>query len=385
MAGLSWDDPWPALDDLCGRYAILFLADDSIRVAHDAFGSRCLFYKPGLNAISSHANLLGTAYHLSLSSSVAEFIERPEYKDRTVQYLPGDLTAYDEVYSLIPNNYWNGCATIRYWPREACKPVSKNEFLSQCRRYFEAFVPFVRSGFIPVFGLTGGIDSRAVFAAFEHDFLGTTWTHYFPPEERPIVSEIVDYLGIDYRQVHSKDYAYGTIAEAATASTGGIRVAHRTVEGMAAMFPEPGLAFIRGYGGEILRGFIGYRSRLTDLSPERMTHAYGSSIRKAPQTRDYIEFCNRAFEEYRERANYAGIERFGYENMDLFYWEHRMGTWASSMMDEMDPAMMSLVGFNSRKLFVSAFGVDENVRLKKSLLKQVIALYDTPLSEIRYV
>jgi len=203
-AGVPWDDPWPALDDLCGRFAILLLSGSRMRAAHDAFGARSLFYSPGRNAVSSHATLLARAYGLPASDAVARFMELPEYRARTVSYLPGDITAHEGVHALVPNNFWDDGATRRYWPRAPRRETGREAFLAETRRYFDAFVPFVRERYAPVFGVTGGIDSRAAFAPFGSGFEGVTWTHYFPETERPIVEAIVAHLRISHRFVSSR-------------------------------------------------------------------------------------------------------------------------------------------------------------------------------------
>ncbi len=41
----------------------------------------------------------------------------------------------------------------------------------------------------------------------------------------------------------------------------------------------------------------------------------------------------------------------GYDPNDMFYWEHRMGTWGSVSLTEADLAMPAMVGYNSRNLF----------------------------------
>jgi hypothetical protein len=391
VATTPWDDPWPALDDLGGRHAVLFLSGTEMRVAHDAFGSRSLFYSPGHKAVASHARLLARAYDLPISRESAAFMDRPEYKARTVGYLPGDITAYENVYALVPNNYWDGERTHRYWPRIARAEIGKEAFLSEVRRYFDGFVPFISERYTPIFGLTGGIDSRAALAAFGNKFLGTTWTHYYPKPERPIVQALLEYLAVDHKFMRRGDYPRGRIAMAAEKSSGELRTTQLLSEAMAAAYPGPNHVFIRGYGGEILRGFLSYQKRILDLSPRSMTTAYGSSIRKCPSSDDYIAFCDKAFTVFRDRANYNGLEAFGYKPVDHFYWEHRMGMWGASMLNGMDPGVYSMVGFNSRPLFEAAFSLPDNVRrmdnlkLSKALLKSVVRLYDEELADIPYV
>ena len=70
---------------------------------------------------------------------------------------------------------------------------------------------------------------------------------------------------------------------------------------------------------------------------------------------------------------------FGYEPSDLFYWEHRMGMWGACMLNEMDPAMPSLVGFGPRRLYAAAFGLPDTERFGKELQARLLERDDPEL------
>lgn len=385
LAGLEWSDPWPGIDDLGGRFAILFLSGASIRAANDPFGSRMVFYAPDRMAIASHSALLAGALGIERSEPVAAFMASAEYKSRTVGYLPGDLTIFSNMFALVPNNYWDGQGTHRYWPRGPMTPTSRKDFLSASMSYFEAFHPFIQARYTPVFGITGGIDSRAGFAPFADDFLGMTRTRPLKDDERPIISEIVSKLGVEHVRIDPSEYRPGEISRAAGSAGGGMRSGRRTyVEGMAKEFGGANNVFIRGYGGEILRGFPIYQKRNNVFSHTAMTYTYSTSMRGTEKGKDYLAFCHEAFEGFWRRANYDGIDRFGYKVWDLFYWEHRMGMWGASMLNEMDPTVYSMVAFNSRPLYEAGFGLTDNERLTKELLNDVVRMYSQELADIPY-
>lgn len=134
-----------------------------------------------------------------------------------------------------------------------------------------------------------------------------------------------------------------------------------------------------------MRGFYNLRARpMQDLQPETLVSAYGSSIRGVKPGNEYKVSCAEFFAAFRDRGNYEGIESFEYDPNDIFYWEHRMGMWGSAMLNEMDPAVYSIVGFNSRQLYATTFAMDPEQRLKKELLKDVIARHDEELGSIPY-
>lgn len=383
LKDLDWSDPWPGIDDLGGRFAILFISGSSIRVANDAFGARTLFYSPGRRAIASHACLLADALGAERSESVKAFLASPEFKSRTVGYLPGDLTIYENVFALIPNNYWDGAKAHRYWPRVARRPTQKEEFLTAACSYFDAFTSFMKSRYTPVFGITGGVDSRAGFAPFRGEFRAMTWTHPIKDEEKPIITQIVDKLSLNHVYIEPKENKPDSpIAAAAVIAGGRVRRGRTYVEGMEMQYRDINGAFVRGYGGEILRGFPVYQRRKNVFTNTAMTYTYSTSMRNCEKGKDYLAFCHAAFDGYMQRANYAGLENFGYKAWDLFYWEHRMGTWGASVLSETDPGIYSLVAFNSRPLYEVALGLPDEERLTKGLLNDVVRMYDPDLADI---
>jgi hypothetical protein len=114
---------------------------------------------------------------------------------------------------------------------------------------------------------------------------------------------------------------------------------------MASLFgglPTP--SFVLGYGGEILRGFYHHRGRpMENLGAKSQVSAYGSSIRQGRPSDESL--CAAFFEDFRVRANYDVLNAFTYNPNDIFYGEHRMGMCRSAMLNELDIALYSRVGF----------------------------------------
>jgi hypothetical protein len=265
-----------------------------------------------------------------------------------------------------------------------------DDFHSEVDKYFAAFVPFVTARYEPIFGITGGVDSRAVYCGFRRhgvSFRGVTWgAGYLTPPEEPVVKEIVSRLGINHSYLDPRKHPSKTFGIAGGCNSGNFRGASSLTEAMAAQFGDLSAAvFVRGYGGEIMRGFYNLRAKpMQDLQAESLMSAYGSSMRGVAPSKAYKASCTAIFAEFRDRANYGGLESFGYDPSDIFYWEHRMGMWGSAMLNEMDPAVYSLVGFNSRDLFSTTFALPPKQRLTKKLLKDVIFRNDQELAEIPY-
>src|SRR5690606_57595 len=194
------------------------------------------------------------------------------------------------------------------------------------------------------------IDSRTLIGAFRKRgarMAGVTWGGGFlEPNEMPAVKRLVTELGIEQIYLDMAKFRVGKVSEIARRNSGGYRNLSKLTQGMAETYPGGAESiFIRGYGGEIIRGFYNVSRRpMVDFSASAMKGAYdiGGSI---PAHAGRIR---KMFEGFRQRGNYHAVENLGYDPNDIFYWEHRMGMWGACMLNEMDAAMPSLVGFNSR-------------------------------------
>jgi hypothetical protein len=386
---------WTEFDRLSGRFALVTVTFDGTRVLHDPFGARSVFYRhDGSTAFASHSELLALAFEHGMDELVAELRGLPEHRARGVTYLPGDWTVFSGIFALTPNNYLDPelGATVRYWPRQSRSQTSLDTFFSELERYLAAFVPYVAAHHTPVLGLTGGIDSRALIGAFSARRIPTklvTWTGtYINEDELPIVGRIADYLAADHRYVDVRDDVddptFRAVKAIASRNVGRYRGhARLTAHMRCALGDVPDAAFVRGYGGEILRGFYALRTRTpsdAEIGAAELLRFFDQGLR-IPARQRYTQIAELAFEQYIERAHYdAVVAGSGYELADIFYWEHRMGMWGSAMHNEMDAAMWSLTGYNSRPLYECAFGLQRGRSLQRSLLADATARYDPALA-----
>lgn len=397
------DEFWRAFDQLSGRFALVAVTSDGARVMHDPFGARSLFYRTaGSPAVASHSELLALAFEHPNDQLVRELRGLPEYRARGVTYLPGDWTVFSGVYGLAPNNCFDLVrgTTARYWPRQPRGETSLDDFLSHLERYLAAFVPHVGLHHTPVLGLSGGVDSRALIAAFRthgSSMKLVTWTgNYVTEAELPVVEELRAYLDTDHRYVnvaeHLDDPTFLAVKAISDRNVGRYRGGPRLTGHMYRTFHDvPDAAFVRGYGGEILRGFydVSVRTPPADapdtppvvrINAAELFRRYNGKAKIAPRER-WTEIGQLAFEQFLERAHYdSTVADSGYEFADIFYWEHRMGMWGSVMHSEMDAAMWSVTGYNSRPLYESAFGLERGLTLKGSLLAEATARLDPELA-----
>lgn len=384
------------IDGMSGRFALFWSSGGTTRLLADAAGSRAIFYaRAPFPAAASHAELVPRPDGAAPDAAVAKLIEAPEYRALRVRYLPGDATILDGVFALPPNHALDlGSGRVsRFWPRRATPRATAAGFGETCSQYLRRLRRDLEAqGRTALFGLTGGIDSRALFSAWTEAgtaFETVTWlAPNFSPGERPITERLAHELGRPHAYLDLAAHAPGRAAAIAQRNAGRHRGKARLAEAMHGAYGHrEGLVFVRGLGAAILRGFYNDPRRadapLRDLSPREMARAYHSGLKRgAAPGPGWLALGERLFEEHAARIGLAAAPAFGHDPSDLFYWEHRLARMGADMLIEMDPAMPTLVGFNDRRLFEAALGLPARDRFSKTLLLEVTGRHDPALAAV---
>jgi|GEM_PF-4272273 len=389
LLGRNWDD----LDRLAGRFALLLVRNGECMVMHDPFGSRTVYYKlTSPFGVSSHAALLAAVFSCSIDKGAQSFIQMPEYRARGTSYLPGDATIYQDIKALIPNNFFDSSLgkSCRFWPRRPVARTTMDEFLDACDLYFQRFADFLRNRYKPVLGVTGGVDTRAVIAGFMGKGLKVrlvTWTGgRLPDAEVSVVAQMVSHLNQPHEYINPRTpitaVKLNHIADATRAATGFCRETTKLLTANMGAIAQDGEVFIRGYGGEIIRGF--YNRHRANFGGDIVTEffdLYKTSRVLSPRL-EFTRFASNAIAEFVDRTDYD-TKLHGLDLRDAYYWEQRMGVWGSNMLNEMDPAIYSMAGLNSRPLYEAAFGLPEKERLGAEIMIKITERYDRKFARMK--
>lgn len=383
--------------DLGGRYALLVINGNDFLVANDPFASRAVHYfKGSCVAVASHAALLAEYFNVPRDPEVNKFRSKPQFKKRTVSYLPGNITAYRSIRRLPANHFYSSKSKNieRYWPHLPRAETTEEEVFEIFERALRALHDHVKRCYTPVVSITGGVDSRSIVTAFHEyasSFIGITWTDvHFNTDEYPVVRNIVDVVGCRHFNVE-KDCVDNTIRDIGAYNAGmavsGLRA--KLLEGTRIKISEQsqdGLPplFIIGYGGEILRGFYRRKSRDPEqvFDIQAMLDLYSVGPKKSDASDGYTKFATRAFSEFFKDARFDQKALKGFDGNDIFYWEHRMSMWAALTMDTIDVSMPCLVGINSRRLYEAALSLPASKRMSGNLVYRYIKSRSPSLASI---
>ncbi len=378
-----------ALDDLSGRFAMFILDGEAATVMHDPLGSQAVFYSLGPDSVvASHATLLAHAIDARPSAERRAYMQSSAYANRTTRFLPGDLTLYDDIVHLIPNNELNmrSGMTRRYWPARVAVPTDFEGLFGVWTEYFSNYVRFLEQRYTPVAGLTGGLDSRAVIATLRSLGLQTryvTWDMGVAEASR--IPGLVRHLGSQHDwmrlAIDAVDPSHRHLVDAARDATGLVRGRPVRPAIMAATAGARDV-FVKGDGGAVMSGpwHATRKPWMPDTLDARMYRLYAGQ-QSDGAGEDYTRTTREAIERYIDRANY-GSELHGSDIGDLFYWEHRLGVWGSLQHSEIAVTMQSHAAMNSRRLFESAWGLPVQQRSKHELLPRITARFDPVLAAL---
>lgn len=378
-----------SLDDLTGRFAIAVLDGEGGQLVHDPLGSQAVFRTLGRSPVfASHSSLIAECIDLKVSQRLKRYMASDEYRARVTRFLPGDLTLYEDIVHLIPNNELDlrTGETHRYWPRESTSPGTFDELVSTWDEYFRAYVDFLQHRYRPVIGLTGGLDSRAVIATVHSMGLQASYVTWdkMPEGEAARIPILADHLGGEHSWVRMGERPEGKetdeIRQAAKYATGLTR-GTPLLPAQVAQVVAPRSIFFKGLGGEVMRGPFNSRMKphLPSDNYEKLAYAlYAGTIRLTAGA-EYEKTTLDAIRGYLERANYdADLQ--GMDAGDLIYWEQRMGTWTAIQHAEFSVVLNSHSAMNSRRIFSAAWALPDDERFGPALLQRLIERYDPTLA-----
>lgn len=366
-----------ALDDIAGRFVAIYGRGGSVRVLNDAGGLKTVFYTDGPSAAAaSHTGLL-VPYTGDRPSEPA----LAQQRDPGLKYwygYPGNLTPYAGLRMLTPNTLLDlrSGHVERYFPREPLQETDRVEDVAAevTRLMRLQAAALLRRGPV-VASLSAGLDTRTTLAALRPFIAQLEFFTYRRPRSPSLAMDaataghISAQLGLRHslidvsreidRQRDYQTFARGLARNAHLESGFAPRIAYQYWEA----YGRLGVTHVRSNMAEIGRAFYRNHTQASGLQDGReMAELFGRGMRSS--------MLESAFDEFAERSQFT--ERYNYDPLDLFYWEHRMGTWNSRVAMESDPAFETHVLFNSRSVLMAMLSLPAQLRLEGRLFHHII-------------
>lgn len=371
-----------ALDDYSGRHAIIFGSVGNIRVVTDATAMRAVFYAAQGGIVASHALLVEQA----LGGDVVR-------DDLPFKYgYPGNRTPYARTRLLTANTYYWLTAHIvrRFWPVVPPAELTVDEAARVCLDAATTAMRNMAEGRTTKIALTAGVDSRTVLAVGLNagiDFETYTYgDRQDTDRDRAFAADLAATMGVPHFIVPRPEQTAGLNQELADSHYQAHHAKH--VGGLMEFFDDPYAVAVTGNLLEIGRDNYALARKdgvdapctaqaMAELHRRTMGSRVKSTLEEYGEAR-FFDVSVPAFQRFIDQTGYANFVGV-LDPFDQFYWEHWMGAWHGTAMNERDFYAEAFIPFNARRVFEAFIGVSRRDRDRSSVFYRMLGMVDDRL------
>lgn len=349
-----------------GRWIVIAVSGGEARLVHDAAGTKQVYYTDTRSSAklplwcASQPGLLAELLGLATDPEVDALMQSEVFRREPQYWWPGDSSPISEVRLLLPNHYLdlNSGRPHRYWPTRSRTPVSLGEAVERCSGILRGTVLAASKRYPLTLPITAGFDSRVVLAAarpiaHELNYYTFVFKKYLNSNHPDVIvpRRLLRRLGLEHHVIrcrNKRDRSWTQIYRRNHVAAANHDDWATISQGLYEHQPD-GLLRMTATVSEIARCFYSKACRGKSLSARTLSGitGLGSSA-----------FVISHFERWLERLP----EGYGYDPLDLFYWEQRAGSWAAMNFQEWDIVQDVFSPFNCRELLVTMLAVEEQYR-----------------------
>lgn len=376
------------INTIAGRYVIIFRKDRNSDpyIINDACGMLKITYDQKKKIVSSNIFLIDDFFNNSKRSY------RREYKKNRNLWKFGSLGNLQPIKGikiLTPNHQLNlhSFGISRFYPKKELPiNIELTHVTEEICNLIEKEIELLKQKYTLVFSLTAGLDSRLslVFLTQKDHFRDIFFTYYFQDSHNVdvmIASRIAkqlslnhyilfdsettpsEWLNIESKLIHCPlDSDLKEVVESWDWYKHGIKIINAYVTKLIPMTkPELIPLHIRSNLFEIGRVFWNKKSECHKAK----------EILKLSR-RDWEVGAKRIFNKYFKETDLIESQTYGYNLLDLFYWEHRCGTWVSEILQGTDFAFNTHSLMNCRKIIELFLSVPFRERVNGTIFQNII-------------
>ncbi len=332
----------------------------------DPCGLRQVCYHSAENGdvwCASQPGLLSESLGLPGSEEAHGFMESIYFRTYREYWWPGSGTSVAGVRHLLPNHYLDlrSGRALRFWPWEPCQPRELAEACGRGAEVLRGMIAGAANRSPVALPLTAGVDSRLLLAASrdlrDRILYFTMLREHTRPEDIEVPRKLAARLGLHHVVIDCREEADGQFGDLYARN---VTTSHEAWRDMTAVllreFPEDHVV-LTGNCAEIMRRYYHQSPVVVDAKDREVTPELLAALENAEENEYALA---------QHRAWLAGAETSvvgaGYDLLDIYYWEQRMGRWQAMHQLERDLAHETLSPYNSRELFTTFLGVDVALR-----------------------
>lgn len=376
-------------DNLSGRFIVIYKksSQESPYIIGDATNMLKINYSKKYKLCSSNIFLIN---HISNDGRKDYRSIFNEHRKLWKYGALGDCTPLNDISILTPNHRinLNTYDLDRFYPREVVQTESNvcmvaGAVFDMCSRQHD----ILADKYSLRYSLTAGVDSRFSLAIAKSKKKNQSYFTYLYSDahevDAKVASHIAKKMSLNHKVVALNDQKYRDILNGISSPIsfydkdleleGEIKKWDWYNHGIQLVSPYRQLLsnesdtlpdlHIRSNLYEIGRAFWGKKGGPCDDSKKIL-----ESSRK-----DWASECSVIFEDYFDRNQINADSVYGLDLLDIFYWEHRCGTWVSEVLQSTDFAFNTHAYVNCRKIIEKLLSLNIENRKNATLFKAIIA------------
>lgn len=369
------------LDYLAGRYVIIAGNSTDVNIYNDAVGTRSVYYSLTSSLVSSHVNLISDNQEKTIDPLVEQYNNLPKISSRT---------PFENIKSLMPNFTlsFRTKEMNRYFPRKEnpYKQLNNEEKVILFDRIIKKQMDYYMNNYSNVVhSLTGGFDSRSSLATCknylqdikfftytlsEKDVAKNSKVSTRYEEDKMIVEQFISFLPINHTFLYLKDVKKPVDDDLnfLLAKNSIVQHGRNLIPHYIDFVGDEYSIHIRGNASALLRS--PYLSTTEERGMSFLIKKLISNmhLKKGNGVTDkLVASLKKEFLDLGYNKNY-----YGYEGLDLAFWEIRTGRFQTEVFNESDVAFDSLNPVNIRALFSIALSFSLEVRKTNFIAEELI-------------
>ncbi|WP_277487276.1 hypothetical protein [Catalinimonas alkaloidigena] len=362
---------------LTGRFVLIMKISGEILIFNDPCGMRSVFYSYHNSRFycGSSSAILEQSIPLEKGKKHETFINSPYKANKTEYWLPTDCSPYENIRQLVPNHYLHvtNRKQQRYWPKHPVKEISLEEGSAKAA---DLLVKISEAGSHRLdlsLPLTAGWDSRVLLSSSKEFFdklYFYTLQYRTLNETSPdihIPRKMLDALGVTHHLIDCNKRVAPAFSQI---YFNNVSFAHedwcKIAYGMSLAYPQNKIC-IKGNCAEISRNFYDPKGLQPPINQVEQILELISGWQE-------LDFIKSNLNDWFLNAMQA-VKDTNIYILDLFYWEHKMGSWQAQSQLEWDIVQEAFSPFNHRELIEIMLGVAPKYRKKgdnNKLLTKVV-------------
>lgn len=374
------------INELTGIYVIGWVEEECVEFQVDASGMQSAYYGY-VNSelyITSHFQLVADLCDLKMSAIAKELVNYKWYHRVMGDYLPGDITAFDELKRVVPSIHY--CYTQAEFKHRRIYPTHQNDI---CRNDDEYTSVIAQSADIlkknvelvvekwdnPHISLTGGIDSNTTFAAGNGMYERLKTFTYISAEKETIdavaARKISEHFKVEQRTLNipeeESSIPYCNEIVKIIEHNNGYVIKRNANEYRKRVFLIQQMPIIgcdvevKSWTSETIRAYW-YKHYGRKTMPKLSAKLFRNLYKIFITNRKLAHKVDKIFERYIKEFEYEKIDK-NYPAADMHYNEVTWGSWGGPNISEMKMYSDITIIYNNRKLLDLLFRVPLEKRI----------------------